>query len=223
MAAELNLTVFEETIEDALHAAALAKTMSGIDPERIYIAGHSLGGYLIPRISAADKDDLAAGFISMAGSVRSMTTLMLEQIDYILSITEGMSEPDKTAYKNQIAAGVAMVEGLKDSDRGGNQAVMGAFPTYWLDLAGYKPDEDVKSIKKSLLFLQGGHDYQVTAVDFEMWKAALRENPNARFILYPDLTHTFVKTENKSTPADYNNFATADEKVAADIKAFVTK
>lgn len=52
----------------------------------MYIAGHSMGGYLIPRIDQADTDNRIAGYISLAGSVRSIMELTLIQIDYILSL-----------------------------------------------------------------------------------------------------------------------------------------
>jgi len=47
------LTVKEETIDDALAAVALLHQTEGIDPARIFVLGHSLGGYLLPRIALA--------------------------------------------------------------------------------------------------------------------------------------------------------------------------
>ncbi|MBE6610963.1 MAG: alpha/beta fold hydrolase, partial [Ruminococcaceae bacterium] len=46
------LTVREETIEDAILAAELLKSDSRIDPSRVFIIGHSMGGMLAPRIDA---------------------------------------------------------------------------------------------------------------------------------------------------------------------------
>ena len=44
------LTVWEETIEDAILATEILRADPRIDPNRIYILGHSLGGMLAPRI-----------------------------------------------------------------------------------------------------------------------------------------------------------------------------
>ena len=52
MAADRNLTVREETIDDAVLAAALLRTHARIDPARVFVVGHSLGGTLAPRIAA---------------------------------------------------------------------------------------------------------------------------------------------------------------------------
>ena len=60
MASLPQLTVKEEVIDDVIAAIALLRTTEGIDPKRIFVAGHSLGGMLIrglpappDRISAA--------------------------------------------------------------------------------------------------------------------------------------------------------------------------
>ena len=42
------ITVKEETIEDALLAVDLLRNTDGIDPQHIYVLGHSLGGMLFP-------------------------------------------------------------------------------------------------------------------------------------------------------------------------------
>src|SRR4051812_37376787 len=63
-----NLTVREETIDDALLAAALLRRYERINPKRVFVLGHSLGGTLAPRIAAEDRS--LAGLIIMAGATR---------------------------------------------------------------------------------------------------------------------------------------------------------
>ena len=46
------ITVKEETIEDAILATELLRKDSRIDPQKIFIIGHSMGGMLAPRIDA---------------------------------------------------------------------------------------------------------------------------------------------------------------------------
>ncbi len=71
----------EEVIDDALAAAALLQSRPKIDPARVYVAGHSLGALLAPRI-AAQRHDLA-GIILLAPAARSLEDLMLEQSTYL--------------------------------------------------------------------------------------------------------------------------------------------
>ena len=84
MALSGGVTVKEETIDDAALATTLMQKTEGIDKNKIYVLGHSLGGNLIPRIAAETPG--AAGYIVMAGSVRHLEDIMLEQYQYILSL-----------------------------------------------------------------------------------------------------------------------------------------
>ena len=62
------LTVKEEVIDDALDAVSLLRSIPEVNPQRIVVLGHSLGGYLLPRIGAADRG--IAGLIVLAGLCR---------------------------------------------------------------------------------------------------------------------------------------------------------
>ena len=97
MGGNKNLTVREETIDDALLAVKLLRSRSDIDPKRIFILGHSLGGMLAPRIGAEDQS--LAGLIILAGSTRPLPEVAREQLEYIASVS-----PD---------SGVKPEEGLK--------------------------------------------------------------------------------------------------------------
>ena len=72
------ITAKEETIDDAIMAANLAKNDSRIDPDKVFIIGHSMGGMLAPRIDAAGGD--FRGLIIMAGSPLPMEKIMLIQL-----------------------------------------------------------------------------------------------------------------------------------------------
>lgn len=54
------ITVREEVIDDALAAVALLPhCIQELNPQRIFVLGHSLGGYLLPRIGTADAGSVA--------------------------------------------------------------------------------------------------------------------------------------------------------------------
>ena len=76
------LTVFEETIEDVGAAFKALAANRRVDPGAIYALGHSLGGYLMPRIAAFVPD--LSGIIFWAASYRSLDAMILEQIDWRL-------------------------------------------------------------------------------------------------------------------------------------------
>ena len=64
------ITVREETIEDAVAASELLKHTPGVDPQQIFIIGHSMGGMLAPRIDAEGGN--FRGLILLAGSPRKL-------------------------------------------------------------------------------------------------------------------------------------------------------
>ena len=87
------MTVKEEVIDDALLAVQCLQKTDKIDPKRVFLLGHSLGGTIAPRI--AQQDHSLAGIIIMAGSNRPIEDLILDQITYIYGLTGDISNEQK--------------------------------------------------------------------------------------------------------------------------------
>ena len=216
-----DMTVQDETVDDVAFAVEFLKSRNTIQSDQIYVAGHSLGGYLIPRIAQAAPD--TAGYIFLAAPARPMEDLLLEQTQYILGLDKSLDE----ASKNKLLAQTEqMVENIKSltPDSSFTMAELGTAPAgYWLDLQKYDPLTDVQAIQKPMLFLQGGRDYQVTTTDFELWREAMIKNPDAdvHFQLFDNLNHLFMPGTGKSTPAEYQQKNIFSEDVSKSIAAFV--
>lgn len=93
MAKGTNMTVKEETIDDALAAVNVLRGSSSVDRNRIFVLSHSLGGMLIPRIGQADSK--IAGLIVFAGATRPLEDTLLEQVTYIASLKGTLTAEDK--------------------------------------------------------------------------------------------------------------------------------
>jgi dienelactone hydrolase len=211
-------TVKEETINDALSAAAQLRQTDGIDPKRIFILGHSLGGTVAPRIGQADPN--LAGLIILAGSTRPLEDLMVEQNRYMLTLGGKPSEEDQ-AKLNELIGEVAKVKKLTAADASSPVLLLHAPPQYWLDLREHEPLAAAKTLRMPLLILQGERDYQVTKADFAGWKSALGSQPGVTFKLYPDLNHLFIAGEGKSTPDEYERPGHMAESVIGDIAEWI--
>jgi hypothetical protein len=221
---EATMTVKEETIDDGLAAAALLEKTKGIDPKRIYILGHSQGGYLMPRIALAAKSLKVAGFISIAGLASPLDDTILRQMTYLYGLAGANASEEDKKKLDGIKADVAKIKALTDADKGSTAKIIGAMPTYWLDLRGYDPPEMAKSVKKPMLILQGGRDYQVTEKDFENWKKALGGRKDVEFHLYPKLNHLFYEGEGSITPLEYlQKHGSVAPYVVDDIANWITK
>jgi hypothetical protein len=200
---EATMTVKEETIDDALAGAALLKRTKRIDGKKVFVLGHSLGGFLMPRIGVAARPLKLAGFISMAGVTRPLDDTIVRQMTYLYGLAGAdVSENDKKKL-DDLKAEVAKIKALTEADRRSTTRLLGAMPVYWLDLRNYDPAEAAKAVKAPMLILQGGRDYQVTAEDFENWKKALGGRKDVEFHLYPKLNHLFFEGEGIITPLEY--------------------
>jgi len=215
MAALTTGTVKEEVIDDAVIAADLLEQTPNIDPKRVFVLGHSLGGYLAPRIAQADAK--IAGLIILAGATRPLEDAILEQIQYIASLDKS-AVPATTL--NELPAQVNAVKALKPGDES-KPPILGIPVAYWLDLQNYRPAELAKSLPVPMLILQGERDYQVTMVDFQNWKTALSNRSDVQFKSYPDLYHLFISGTGQSTPQEYQKPGNVAATVINDIAAWV--
>jgi len=215
------ITVKEETIDDVIAAIECCLRRPEIDPARIFVLGHSLGGMLIPRI--ADRADAAAGFIVLAGTARPLEDVALEQVRYIIGL-DGIVSAEEKKKLEEIEAVVARI---KDPAFGQNarpgERFLGATAAYWLDLRGYNPPELARNMIRPLLVMQGGRDYQVTMRDFAAWRKELSGRANVTFKTYPRLNHLFIAGTGPSTPAEYLKAGHVDLRVVEDIADWIKR
>jgi dienelactone hydrolase len=217
------LTVKEEVIDDALEAVALLRERPEIDAQQVFVLGHSLGGFLAPRIGAADPQ--IRGLIILAGSARPFEDVILDQMTYVLSL----SVPDPEVRQQQLAVLKKQVELVKDANRlptaKTSDLPLGVPAAYWLDLNDYHPEQVAQTLKQPMLFLLGGSDYQVTQEDFQIWQDALGGRSDVQLIMYPGLSHTFMPVEGgqKATPATYTVAGHVAEEVVDEIGSWIKR
>jgi len=219
LAALTDITVQDETIDDAVYAFEYLKTLDSINAEQIYIAGHSLGGYLIPRIAAQTPE--AAGYILLAASARPLEDMMLEQTEYLLGLEKNLDDASKQKLLKQTSDMVSAVKSLTPDTELTAEQLGGVPASYWLDLKNYDPIAEIQQIDKSILILQGGRDYQVTKTDYDLWLSAFNEYSDVHYRFYDNLNHLFMSGTGKSIPDEYQQKGTVDTAVGTDIVNFV--
>ena len=212
------ITVKDETIDDALAAAALARKTDHVRGDRVFVLGHSLGGMLAPRIGAADT--ALAGLIVLAGATRPLEDAVVMQTRYLASLDGTVSDAERMQIADAEST-AAKVKTLKPDDPPVT-GVLGSAPvSYLIDLRGYHPPTAAKALSMPLLVLQGERDYQVTMDDFRAWKTALDGRATVRFQSYPALNHLFAAGSGASAPAEYNVASHVDAPVVDDIATWV--
>lgn len=210
-------TVDDEITDDAVAAAALLRQTAGIDPERIYVLGHSQGAMFAPRI--AEMDGELAGIIMMAGTPHPFDQVLSAQIDYLRSL-----DP------NADVGGLDMLVQILTTIREGADPVA-AFggdesqAAYWASMLAYTPGETAQRLELPMLILQGARDYQTTMADFEAWTALLGEREDAMLIAYPSLNHIFMAlgdVNRLAVASDYNEPGFVDAQVIDDLVNWIT-
>ena len=197
------LTVREETIDDAVAAAALLRRDPRIDSGKIFIVGHSMGAMLAPRIDTEGGN--FRGLVLMAGTPRRLEEVMLEQQDELLSRLSGFA---RWITEKQVGKFRAMFEGmygLTDEEAMQRKVGNGTTLYYFKEMGEKAAPHYLAESRKPMLILQGEKDFQVKAdKDFEGYRELLRDRENVTFRLYEGLNHAFV-------PALSDNIAKAKE------------
>ncbi len=213
-------TIKEEYVDDSVAAINLISTTQGIDPTKVFILGHSLGGYVLPRIAAADPT--VAGMIIASGSANSLQSAILRQTQYIISLA-GTPAPAATEDP-QVTAITDMINQIDalTADSPADKLILGAPPAYWLDLKDYDPVALAASLPQPILVLQGERDYQVTvADDLSKWQAGLADHADTTIKTYPDLNHIYATGTGMATPAEYNEPSNVASEIIDDIATWV--
>jgi len=209
-----------DEVESAAHdAIELLVRTPGIDPKRVFLLGHSQGGYLAPRI--AEANPRLAGVVILAGSTRPLVDSLIEQLTYFTTLS-----PKDEALRAKLDAARAFKQRVEAPDLRADEDVV--FPiggsvkgAYFLDVRGYDPPAVAKKLGCPILVLQGERDYQVTMKDFDGWRAALGAGRLATLKTYASLNHLFVSGSGAPGPAEYETPGHVDAQVVDDIAAWI--
>lgn len=215
---EIAFTLQQETIEDAVRALAVVRHQPEVDPTRVFVLGHSLGGYAVPRI--ARQDGRLAGAIVLAGNARHIEDVSLAQTEFMLK-AKGGATADEQKRLDQMKAEAAKIRNLVPGKD--NPPILLGLPVeYYLDLKNYDPPAEARRLGIPMLFLQGERDFQVTTEDFALWKAGLAGARNIRFQTYVTLNDLFIAGEGPPSPAEYRKPGNVAPAVIDDIAGWIT-
>jgi len=208
-------TIDRETTDDAVAAIALLRAQTGVDPRRVYVLGHSLGGMMAPRI--AQRAPETAGLILLAAPSRSLLDILIEQNRRLALLNDGKVSDDENRSIMRLTDGVKAVrEGREPSDP---QALMGMPADYWRSVEAVDPIAEAASIPQPMLILQGARDIQVVDADWQRWRGAFHATPRVEFKLYETLNHLAI--EGEGSVEDYARPGRVSVDLIADVAAWI--
>jgi dienelactone hydrolase len=215
-----DFTVADEYVPHAVAAIALLRAHPAVDPGRIFLLGHSLGGSVAPRVAAGEP--LVAGLVILAGGAQPLHWAAVRQVRYLASL-----DPATAAAARPAIEAMSRQARMLDSPRlspstPASELPFGAPASYWLDLRAYDPVAVAAALGKPILILQGGRDYQATvADDLARWKAGLARRPGVTFRVYLPDNHFFFPGSGPSSPAELEPAQHVDPAVVADIASWL--
>ena len=206
-------TVNDEVIEDVRQAVTTLLQSPLVDRRRVFVVGHSLGATLAPRIAVVEPR--LAGIVMLAAAARPLEDVALDQVRY-LTFNDASS----------VSQAEAMVRQVRDPALAPGDVVdfLGSrLPgAYFLDLRDYEPTAVARSLKKPIFIAQGGRDYQVTDVEFDLWTKALSDLPNVTLRRYPALNHLLQAGEGQSSrPEEYALPNHVADELIADVASWI--
>jgi dienelactone hydrolase len=221
-AARPAFTLTDEYVPQALAGLRLLSEHPAIDPARLYLAGHSLGGSVAPRIAAAaaaaDGGPAVAGLIILAGGAMPQHWSAVRQFRYLATVSPGAAAALQPALDAITAQAKAVDDPGLSAATPQETLPFGVPAPYWLDLRGYDPPAAAAALNKPTLILQGGRDYQVTVDDdLSLWRAALGGRPDVTIQVCPADNHLFFPGSGPSTPEEYEPAQHVDPQVIAGI------
>lgn len=206
-----------ETTDDAVLAAALLRGQTGIDPKRVFVLGHSLGGMMAPRIGA--RDPQIAGLVLLAAPSRPLLDILIEQNRRMAILNDGKASDAENIAIQQLTDSVAAVRSGREI--AAVQAPMGIAPAYWRSVDAVDQVAEARAIAQPLLFLQGARDIQVVDADWQGWRDAFHDSPRATFKLYETLNHLAISGEGDGNLQEYQTPGHVDATLIADIAAWI--
>ena len=204
----LMITVKEETIDDAVSALNLLKADPRINPNQVFLIGHSMGGMLAPRIDAEGGD--CRGLVLMAGTPRKLEEVLKDQVEEQLSQMPALLRKLSGKRMHQLISQFDGMYELTDVEAKTKKIGGGTTLYYFKEMGEHPAGDYLKDLEKPVLILQGSKDFQVKVdVDYRGYQELLEGKSNVTFRLFEELNHCFV-------PALYTQISKAKEEYSAE-------
>lgn len=213
------LTIQVDSLNDAGDAIQYALSCGKINTKKIFVAGHSLGGMMAPKIATDNKQ--VAGILILAGSPRKLEDICLDQITNAVKNSKELDPLTAQLYLTQSKNEINEIKALK---KGSGKTLVGYPAHYWYSLNKIDIASLAKKLKIPMFIAQGSEDWQVFAdKDYKEWQTLLKNKKNVTFKLYKGLNHLFIKSNGKTDVTEYYVPGSVDKKLINDMAKWIKK
>jgi len=177
-----------DNVDDAAAAVACLRSQPGVDPERVFVLGHSEGATICIQLAGAHEP--VAGAILLAGVGRHGEEALLWQGEQVVPGMTGFNKWLIGALhvdirKSQQKAFAKIAKSTKDSYR--VQGIRKINAKWMREFLAYDPAEDLARIEVPVLAITGSKDIQVDPADLDIMAGLVSSEFEPHVV--PDLTH----------------------------------
>jgi pimeloyl-ACP methyl ester carboxylesterase len=177
-----------DNTDDAAAAVARLRSQPGVDPDRVYVLGHSEGATICIRLAGAHEP--IAGAILLAGVGRKGEEALLWQGEQVVPGMSGFSKwligaLHVDVRKQQLKAFGKIEKSTKDAYR--VQGIQKINAKWMREFLAYDPAEDLSRIEVPVLAVTGSKDIQVDPADLEVMARVIGSEFEPHVV--PDVTH----------------------------------
>jgi uncharacterized protein len=221
-------SLWDETVADVGRALEILKQTEGIDAERLFIVGHSQGGYAMPLVIKEDTAAAIKGAVLVAGPSGNISDVLVNQQFDVLERLKETGQAQELINQQEMAA--AAYKGIRDLIHSPSYSVDNlpkdfplGDPYWWYEQRDYQPAELARSQHTPMLILQGENDWQVSMEQFDGWKEALKDRTDVEYKSYPKVNHLLSEYDGVSTGLEYTQPANVSPQIIEDTAAWIKK
>jgi len=181
-------TGFDDRVTDAAAGLTWLRSQKAVDPDRVFVLGHSEGASLAIRLAGTDAP--LAGVILLAGAGRSGEETLIWQAQRIAQSMRGFSRwVIDTLHIDVAKSQQKALDKIKRTTRDWVrvQLVQKVNARWMREFLAYDPAEDLSRIRVPVLAITGSKDIQVNPADLQLMAGLVKSSFEAHEV--PDLTH----------------------------------
>ncbi|MBN2240333.1 MAG: alpha/beta fold hydrolase [Dehalococcoidales bacterium] len=197
-------TGFYDNISDVNAALHFLKEQEEVDPESVFLLGHSEGAFISTHI-AGDGGDIA-GIILLAGGAHSGEETLKWQA---LKVVEGMKGFNKWLIDHMhidvAKSQQKQLDKIKKTTKGSMRIqLISKLNAKWMrEFMAYNPAEDMPHITVPVLAITGSKDIQVNPEDLYIMKELIPSD--VEYHLLPDVSHLLRYEPEAASISNYKN------------------
>lgn len=195
-------TGFYDNVADAATALHVLQFNEHIQPEHVFILGHSEGAVIATRLAATGAD--VAGVILLAGTARSGEDDLLWQGEQVAMSMRGLNGfLIRTLHIDVQKAQRKQLEKIKRSTKDWyRMQLIAKVNAKWMrEFLTYNPAEDLPKIQAPVLAITGSKDIQVNPSDLQRMAGLIKSEFEWHEV--PDVTHLLRAEAGEPTLSTY--------------------